>query len=117
MWVSVSKILKDAESKKFFEMHCDAYPHIAEKIPFLTVQEMLDYCPVVVANRVIQPTLVMAAELDEVNPPAQAFQLYEALGGEKVFHLLPGVRHYDLYHGEHFNTAIALQVAWFLRDL
>lgn len=117
VWVSASKILKDVESKEFFEAHRGAYPQIAEKIPLLTMQEMLNYRPVEMAARVRQPTLVMAAECDAVNPPAQAQQLFDALGGEKAFHLLPGACHYDVYKGDHFKSAMILQLAWFQQHL
>ncbi|CAI8791895.1 Uncharacterized 31.7 kDa protein in traX-finO intergenic region [Pseudomonas serboccidentalis] len=117
LFVPIPKVMSDSESRAFFNKHKDDFPQLNVKIPYLTVREMLNYKPINAAGRVTQPTLVVAAELDEVNPPSQALELYEALAGDKDFYLVSQAKHYDLYEGKVFSEVISRQVEWFRRFL
>ena len=87
------------------------------KLPFLTVRETLLYSPVKAAPQVKAPVMVMAAEKDIVNPPAQARLLFDALTCTKTWHIQSGARHYDLYSPPHFDEVASLQLAWLASNM
>lgn len=118
MFVSVTRVLNDAESKAFFEENKARFPAMDIKIPFLTVRETLNYTPAVAAAQVTCPTLVVVAGQDTVNPPAQGRALFDAVAAPvKQLHEEPEARHYDIYTGEHFGKVAALQTGWFQTHL
>lgn len=118
MFVAITRVLNDGESKAFFDNHKTAFPAMDIKIPFLTVRETLHYKPVEFASRVTCPTLVIAAGSDTINPPEQAVALFEAVAtGTKKLHIEEGAKHYDMYSGAHFQSVITQQIAWFSRWL
>ncbi|MFZ4831821.1 UilS family quorum-quenching N-acyl-homoserine lactonase [Rouxiella sp. Mn2063] len=114
MFVSLTKVLSDAESKAFFEEYKVLFPAMDIKISFLTVRETLQYKPKDNAARVTCPVLVVVAANDTVNPPEQGVALYEAVGSaQKKLHVEEEARHYDMYNGKHFDNIIVEQTAWF----
>ena len=118
MFVAITRVLNDEESKTFFDSHKTAFPAMDIKIPFLTIRETLHYKPVEFARRLTCPTLVVAAGSDTVNPPEQAVALFDAVAaGTKKLHTEEGARHYDIYSGPHFQSVIKQQIAWFRRWL
>ncbi|OBU68363.1 hypothetical protein A9K58_05960 [Stenotrophomonas maltophilia] len=113
MFVGITKVLNDAESKAFFEENREKHPKMDVKIPFLTVRETLNYKPALAAARVTCPTLVVIAGQDRVNPPAQGRALFDAVAAdEKTLYQEPGARHYDAYSGEYFHRIIKIQIEW-----
>lgn len=113
MFVSITKVLGDEESKAFFEANKEHYPAMDIKIPFLTVYETLRYKPYQYAEEVECPTLVVIAGEDTVNDPQQGIALYESVKStEKRLYIEPGAKHYDLYHGKHFEHVIVQQIKW-----
>ncbi|HIE4798789.1 TPA: alpha/beta hydrolase [Serratia marcescens] len=112
LWFSPARILKDASSQAFFKRYKQDFPEIETRIPFLTTNEMLSARPVLFAGKVTQPTLVTLAECDEVNPPAQGKQLFDALAGRKSLHVVEGAGHYQLYDSPFQEQALAVQCAW-----
>lgn len=118
IFVPITKVLADEESKAFFDENKVKYPAIDIKIPFLTVRETLMYKPYVNASKMSCPTLVVVAGKDKVNPPSQGIALYNAIAGqEKELCVIDGAKHYDIYDGEGFNKAIQHQLKWFNRYL
>ncbi|KGT95041.1 hypothetical protein NG99_05210 [Erwinia typographi] len=118
MFVAITRVLNDEESKTFFDSHKVDFPAMDIKIPFLTVRETLNYRPADAAQLVNCPTLVVVAGRDTVNPPEQAIALFNALGSpEKRLHIEDGAKHYDIYSGAHFQRTIAQQIDWFQRWL
>lgn len=118
MFVSVNRVLSDAESKAFFEENRARYPKMDIKIPFLTVRETLNYKPAQYAAQVTCPSLVVIADKDTVNPPEQGRALFEAVGAvDKALYTQPDARHYDIYSGEHFSKVIQVQTRWFKQYL
>lgn len=118
MFVAITRVLNDEESKTFFESHKAQYPAMDIKIPFLTIRETVNYKPALSAAQVICPTLTVAAGLDTVNPPEQAVALHHAVNSpEKKLHIEEGAKHYDIYSGPHFRNIVALQIDWFKRWL
>lgn len=71
MFVGVTRVLSDNESKVFFEKVKGQYPEMDIKIPFLTVMETLQYKPAESAAKVQCPVLIVIAGRDSVNPPEQ----------------------------------------------
>ncbi len=61
MFVGVTRVLSDNESKVFFEKVKGQYPEMDIKIPFLTVMETLQYKPAESAAKVQCPVLVVIA--------------------------------------------------------
>ena len=118
MFVNITRVLSDEESKAFFEENKAQYPKMDIKIPFLTVRETLQYKPARNASLVTCPSLVVIAGNDTVNPPEQGKALFDAVGAKnKQLFEVPGARHYDMYTGEHFRHVTDLQVAWFKEHL
>jgi fermentation-respiration switch protein FrsA (DUF1100 family) len=114
LFVSVNRVLSDAESQSFFEENRTQYPKMDIKIPFLTVREILRYKPALNASLVTCPTLVVIAGQDTVNSPEQGRKLFDAVGAkEKKLYEKNNSRHYDIYTGEHFKQIIDIQIEWF----
>jgi dipeptidyl aminopeptidase/acylaminoacyl peptidase len=114
LWVGITRILNDSESKAFFNTLKEIHPEIDIKIPFLTIREMLRYHPVDFAKMVLCPTLLMVAEQDRVNPPEQGFLLYDALPSPiKHLHQVDLAGHYDFYDDDYFELVFREQLAWF----
>lgn len=118
MFVGVTRVLGDDESKAFFEENKARFPAMDIKIPFLTVRETLNYKPALYAARTTCPTLVVIAGKDTVNPPEQGRALFEAAGAvEKTLHEQADARHYDMYSGQNFDQVIGAQLSWFRQHL
>ncbi|MFK0090794.1 alpha/beta hydrolase [Pseudomonas sp. NPDC090755] len=118
MFVGITRVLKDEESKAFFEVHRTLYPAMDIKIPFLTVRETFQYKPGENAKYVKCPTLVVLAGQDSVNPPAQGLELYESVTADvKRLHVEPQARHYDIYTGAYFDRVAMIQSDWFNDNL
>lgn len=114
MFVGITRVLSDTESRAFFEENKVLYPKMDIKIPFLTVRETLYYKPAACAAQVTCPTLVVIAGEDKVNPPEQGRALFEAVAAtEKQLYEEKGARHYDIYTGDHFQQVVRVQTAWF----
>lgn len=118
MFVSVNRVLSDAESKAFFEENRARYPKMDIKIPFLTVRETLHYTPAASAAKVACPSLVVIAGQDRVNPPEQGRALFEAVGAttKKLFEQADA-RHYAIYSGAGFQQVVKVQTDWFTQYL
>lgn len=118
MFVAITKVLGDEESKAFFEENKAHYPAMDIKIPFLTVYETLRYKPYQYAEKVSCPTLVVVAGDDTVNDPQQGITLYESVSAQdKRLYTEQGAKHYDLYDGKHFDNVITQQLEWLTKRL
>ncbi|MGQ5793278.1 alpha/beta hydrolase [Serratia sp. IR-2025] len=117
LWLSPMRILKDRDSQAFFKKHKQDFPEIDTKIPFLTTKEMLYARPIFFAGKVTQPTLVTLAECDVVNPLAQGKQLFDALAGRKMLHVIAGAGHYQLYEPPFLEQALVVQHEWLRKHL
>jgi fermentation-respiration switch protein FrsA (DUF1100 family) len=114
MFVSITKVLTDDQSKAFVEENRQRFPAMDVKIPFLTVREMLGYKPKEHAAAVACPVLVVVAGEDGVNPPDQGIALFDAVASAtKKLHVEEGAGHYDMYDGPHFDSSIGRQIDWF----
>lgn len=114
MFVPITKVLTDPQSKAFVDENRQRYPALDIKIPFLTVHEMLNYKPRAYADRVTCPVLVVVAGEDGVNPPDHGIELFEALTATvKKLHVEENAGHYDMYEGRHFESSIDKQIDWF----
>lgn len=118
MFVAITKVLGDKESKAFFDENKEKYPSMDIKIPFLTVYETLQYKPYLNAQQVTCPTLVVVAGEDTVNSPQQGIALYKSVRSEqKELFIENGAKHYDLYDGQHFDNVSLKQVDWLKKHL
>lgn len=118
MFVAITKVLGDKESKAFFDDNKEKYPSMDIKIPFLTVYETLQYKPYLNAQQVTCPTLVVVAGEDTVNSPQQGIALYKSVRSEqKELFIENGAKHYDLYDGQHFDNVLLKQVDWLKKHL
>lgn len=118
MFVGVTRVLSDNESKVFFEKVKGQYPEMDIKIPFLTVMETLQYKPAESAAKVQCPVLVVIAGQDSVNPPEQGRALYDAVAsGTKELYEEADACHYDIYEGAFFERVAAVQTQWFKKHL
>lgn len=118
MFVAITRVLNDDESKAFFEENRHQYPKMDVKIPFLTVRETLRYKPAGNAAKVTCPTLVVVAGQDSVNPSDQGRALFDAVAAtDKQLFVAEEARHYDIYSGQHFASVIKVQTAWFSTHL
>lgn len=113
MFVPVTKVLGDEESKAFFESNKAQYPSMDIRIPFLTVYETLRYKPYQSAEKVSSPTLVVVAGRDTVNEPRQGMALFKSVRAQdKYLHIEEEAKHYDMYDGQHFYNVIKQQLSW-----
>ncbi|MDM4064235.1 alpha/beta fold hydrolase, partial [Escherichia coli] len=118
MFVGVTRVLSDDESKVFFEKIKARHPEMDIKIPFLTVMETLQYKPAESAVSVQCPVLVVIAGQDSVNPPEQGRALYDAVAsGTKELYEEADACHYDIYEGAFFERVVAVQTQWFKQYL
>ncbi|WP_448310623.1 UilS family quorum-quenching N-acyl-homoserine lactonase [Pantoea sp. PGP6] len=118
MFVAITRVLNDVESKTFFEENRQHYPKMDIKIPFLTVRETLLYKPALIAAKVQCPTLVVIAGKDSVNPPEQGRALFEAIAAtDKKLYEVTDARHYDIYTGDFFRQVVQVQTEWFAEHL
>lgn len=118
MFVAITKVLGDEESKAFFAANKDHFPAMDIKIPFLTVRETLNYKPAESAARVTCPAMVVVAGNDSVNAPEQGKALYEAVTSKvKTLLVVEGANHYEVYAGKHFDEVIEYQTSWFRQHL
>ena len=118
MFVGVTRVLSDNESKVFFEKVKGQYPEMDIKIPFLTVMETLQYKPAESAAKVQCPVLIVIAGQDSVNPPEQGKALYDAVAsGTKELYEEADACHYDIYEGAFFERVAAVQTQWFKKHL
>ncbi|WP_108652725.1 UilS family quorum-quenching N-acyl-homoserine lactonase [Dongshaea marina] len=112
MMVPIAKVLGDEQSLEFFESHKDDFPALTIKIPFLTVWETLNHKPELSLQKMQQPLLIVAAELDGVNPLSESEALFAKANEPKMLYIEPGARHYDLYRGEALDRVVAKQLEW-----
>ncbi|HAV1840601.1 UilS family quorum-quenching N-acyl-homoserine lactonase [Enterobacter hormaechei] len=113
MFVPVTKVLGDEESKAFFESNKVRYPSMDIRIPFLTVYETLRYKPYQSAEKVSCPTLVVVAGKDTVNEPQQGVALYKSVRSQnKRLYIEENAKHYDMYEGQNFHNVIKQQLDW-----
>jgi len=114
MFVAITRVVSDSESKAFFEENRARFPEMDIKIPFLTVRETLNYKPAHFAREVTCPSLVVVAGQDNVNPPEYGRALFAAVAAEKkALYEESDARHYDVYAGEHFARVSHAEIAWF----
>lgn len=113
--VSPDQILTDEESKFFYAQAVKEYPKLQTKIPFNTLQHILEHNPQEVISKVTCPILITAAEKDTVCPAQEAHILFDKANEPKKFLLLEGCKHYGAYEGKPFKKAVESTIAWFLR--
>ncbi|MFA5353884.1 MAG: alpha/beta fold hydrolase [Thermodesulfovibrionales bacterium] len=111
--LNAGQILTDEESKAFFEKVTQQNPQLNVKIPFITLQHILEHNPEDCIAEVGCPVLIIAAENDGVCPPSESQMLFERAREPKKMLLLEGCRHYDAYAGEPFRKGIAEIRQWF----
>jgi pimeloyl-ACP methyl ester carboxylesterase len=99
LWVPMTRLLRDRAELRFVWRHRKAFPDIAMRIPYLTLEALLDFRPISFAGKVLQPTLIVAAEQDVLSPPDQMQALYQALGGSSRLCILKGASLYDRPEG------------------
>lgn len=77
--------------------------------PFLPVGLLLRhrFDSIAIAPKLTVPALFVAAEHDDVVPPAHARRLHDAWGGRRIWRQLPGVGHNDLDASPQFWPALA----------
>lgn len=91
-----------------FEWREDFAPAVALKLPL--------YSPGKKAPQVQCPVLVQVASNDAITPPAPAIKAAgKAPRGELITYA--GLSHFDIYRGEHFERAVADQIAFLERHL
>lgn len=118
MFVPITKVLTDDQSKAFVEANRQSHPSMNIKIPFLTVREMLSYKPREYAMHVACPVLVVVAGEDIVNPKDDGIDLYNAVSSAtKRLYVVPNAGHYDVYDQPHFESTVTEQVKWFSAHL
>ena len=114
MFVAITKVLTDKQSKAFFDENLARYPAMDIKIPFLTVREMVHYRPMEHAARVTCPVFVAVAGEDEVNPACQGIVLFEAVPAiARKLHIEEDAGHYGMCSRPHFDNCINKQIDWF----
>ncbi|HEY8572264.1 alpha/beta hydrolase [Phenylobacterium sp.] len=70
------------------------------------------YAPVVAAEKVTAPTLILLAESEEYGGNPAAETAFKSLKGPKELYVIPGITHYAVY-STHRDEVIRRAVAWF----
>ncbi|EPN2807057.1 alpha/beta hydrolase [Serratia marcescens] len=117
LWVPMRRVLRDRASQQFVRQHRTAFPDIAMRIPYLTLDALLDFCPMSFAGDVGQPTLIVAAEDDPLTPTVQVRHLRDALGGYRRLCMVKGAGHYDVYAPPEAARVLSAQCDWLRRFL
>ena len=112
-----AQIITDEDSTAFFAKTVEQYPQVRTKIPFTTLQHIMEHNPQDHIPEVDCPILIIAAELDVVCPPSESEILFECANEPKKLILLEGCRHYDAYEGESFEKGASEIVQWFSKYL
>jgi len=113
MQVPIHRVLTDEQSIEFYNKVEDDFPGLKITIPFLTIKETMEHKPERYLSAIHIPILIIGAENDKVNPPAESEILYEKANEPKELHIIKGAAHYELYEGERFNEVVTKQVSWF----
>ena len=95
----------------------EKYPQVRTKIPFATLQHIMEHNPQDHISEVECPVLIIAAEHDVVCPASESEILFDRANEPKRFVLLEGCRHYDAYEGESFEMGSNEILQWFSRHL
>jgi fermentation-respiration switch protein FrsA (DUF1100 family) len=111
------QILTDEESQAFYARIVKQYPEVQTKIPFTTLQHILEHNPQDVVANVSCPILIVAAEQDTVCPVQESRILFESAREPKKLVVLEGCKHYDAYEGSPFEKAIQEYLEWFSQNL
>ncbi len=112
LFVPIIKVMTDEESRLFFEKNKKRYPALDIKVPYMTVWEAIHYHPATAAVEITQPTLMIFAENDKVIALEYGLAFYQAVAAEKICHIQPKARHYDLFAGKHFAQVAERQLCW-----
>lgn len=113
MMVPIAKVLSDPQSVEFFNQFKDDFPALTIKIPFLTVWETMNHKPVNALKDLNKPLLIVAASEDGVNPVSESEKLFANANEPKKLHVEKGATHYQVYSGEHFESVVQQELAWF----
>lgn len=117
MMMPVNKFLTDEQSLAFFEKYKDDFQALHEKVPFLTMKEVIEYKSEELVKKVNVPIQIVAAEKDLVNPVFESEKLFESANEPKELHVVKNATHYEVYEGEHLNNVAGLQIAFFNKYL
>jgi len=107
------QIITDDDSKAFFAKMVVQYPQLGTKIPFATLQHIIEHNPEDAIADVTCPILIIAAGDDVVCPPSESEVLYERAHEPKKLVVLEGCRHYDAYEGQSFDQGSEEILQWF----
>ncbi|MBN2719154.1 MAG: alpha/beta fold hydrolase [Deltaproteobacteria bacterium] len=117
MMLGVNRLLADDQSKAFYNQFVEKFDALKIKMPFLTMKETMEHCPEDYLEEVNAPILITVAGNDLVNPPSESHRLFELANDPKSLLEIEGATHYEVYSGDHFNTAAAAQLKWFKKYL
>ena len=117
MMMSLNQILSDADSEEFFGKIIAEHPKINVKIPFLFVKESIEYKPEDVIGKITVPVMILGAEKDIVNPPAESKILFEKANEPKELVMIKDATHYQVYSGAKFEEAFKAEMEFFKKYL
>ncbi len=106
------QIITDEDSKTFFADMVKRHPNLSVKIPFLTLQHIIEHNPEDDIAKVECPTLIIAADQDIVCPPEESKILFERAREPKKLVILEGCRHYEAYEGALLEKGVSEIVQW-----
>jgi len=72
--------------------------------------------PIDVADKVTCPTLLQICERDNLVAPDTGLKTAEKIGKHAVLKQYP-IGHFEIYHGDHFERAVADQITFFKRSM
>lgn len=117
MMMPINKFLTDEQSLAFFEKYKDSFPALHEKVPFLTMKEVIEYKSEELIKKVSVPVLIVGAENDIVNPMFESVQLFENANEPKELYTVKGATHYEVYEGKHLDEVSDKQISFFRKYL
>jgi pimeloyl-ACP methyl ester carboxylesterase len=115
--VNPNQLLTDDDSKAFYGKMVERYPQSHVKLPFSTLQHIVEFNPEDFIERVKCPVLIIAADRDVVCPPGESRLLHDKTKAPKRFVMLENCRHFDAYEGQPFEKGSEAALQWFKRHL
>lgn len=113
MMMPINKFLTDEQSLAFYDKYKDRFPALHEKVPFLTMKEVIEYKSEDLVKQVTVPILVVGAENDIVNPIYESEMLHKNANKPKALYIVEGATHYEVYEGAYLDEVAREQITFF----
>lgn len=111
-------VVPDPKSESLIAESSRSHPHVNFNVSLESAERILDFKPEQVVAQIAPRALLLVHSGDDVLvPPEESQYMYEKAQSPKRLVILPGAAHYDVYHGEAFQTVMGLTRDWYEEHL